>query len=501
MRSCSCLLILSVIFLTLSIFIAFYQHKITEIACKNVKSEVEEIKRKPKYILHLGKEGSKTLSAVDDVLQRLGLEKINTTGLQPSEYPKDWDLFWSFAHHDRIKTQYDFTTVKFNQKLNHFPGNYALVSKSVLATKTKLKFIPAAFLTSEEVQNYAKIHPEKRFVIKLKGNRGVKLTKPEDMNFTRTASLDDYFAQEFIEDPLLWNGHKFDFSIFVVITSVNPLRFYYYNKNVNLRFCLKPYNTSNPDDVHSYVIGTEIFPAQEFPGAREYVFRDYTYRDAFEAFMKSKGANLTEIWMKVEDLITQVVITKEKTFFEGIGNFGTPKFSHFELYRFDMIFNENFDLFLMEVNMSPNLLASSKISMHKYFFESVLYNLFNLIGIGTNFEQNEFKFPSVDVELMVAHPNGMTIKPEICLSDTCINNCDDPICNICWHCLNVNEKFERILAYREQMNLGDFKRLFPPNREVFNKLPINLVEENLLEETRKHVEWFFEMCKKNNKFC
>jgi hypothetical protein len=414
--------IFSLFFLALSILVAFYHQQITEITCRSHRH------RRPKYILHLKnpKNNSKTLIAVDNVLARLGYEKISTTGLEPSQYPTDWNIFWSFAHHDRIKDQVNFTSAQFHQRMNHFPGNYALVSKSVLATQTKLKFIPRAFLTSQDVQAYAKKHPAKRFVMKLKGNRGVKLVKPEDMNFTKTPALDTYFAQEFIENPLLWHGHKFDFSIFVAITSVNPLRFYYYSKNVNLRFCQKPYDTSDPEDVHSYVIGTDILPAQVFSGTREFVNRDYTYRDAFEAFMRGKGANLDEIWLKVEDLITQVVITKEKTIAEGvrnrepstffhlslifinfqIDNFGTQKFSHFELVRFDMMFNENFDIFLLEVNMSPNMQASQKISLHKYFFESVLYNLFNLIGVGASFEQDEFRFPNSDVELMVAHPNG-----------------------------------------------------------------------------------------------
>jgi hypothetical protein len=89
-----------------------------------------------------------------------------------------------------------------------------------------------------------------------------------------------------------------------------------------------------------------------------------------------------------------------------IAAFGTKKFSHFELVRFDMIFNANFDLFLLEVNMSPNMQAAPSISLLKHSFENVLYNLFNLVGIGTSFVKENINFPDGGAEKMVVHPDG-----------------------------------------------------------------------------------------------
>jgi hypothetical protein len=67
--------------------------------------------------------------------------------------------------------------------------------------------------------------------------------------------------------------------------------------------------------------------------------------------------------------------------------------------------------------------------------------------------------------------------------------------------MTVNERFEKIQAYREQMNLGDFTRLFPPSKEKFEQLPRHLIDDELMPESVKHAEWFFEMCKKNRNFC
>jgi hypothetical protein len=163
-----------------------------------------------------------------------------------------------------------------------------------------------------------------------------------------------------------------------------------------------------------------------------------------------------------------------------------------------MIFDENFNLFLLEVNMSPNLVAPPKKSLNKFMFENLLFNLFNLISIGTTYEKSNFKFRDGDFELMAAHPNGMSVKPEICVNEC--SKCEEEKCEICWHCLDNNEKYDRILAYREQINIGDFKRLFPPEKDFLDEAEEEFWDK-LNEENEKHVKWYREMCKKNKKFC
>lgn len=278
--------------------------------------EIPVPEKKPTfYLFDRHGPNSVVLKAVENVLNRLGLERIYKN-IEPENITMDYDLFWCF-HHQNVHSL-NWTNLKFHQKLNHIPGNYALVSKSVLGTTTDSPYVPKAFLKSENCQKYAAQHPEKLFVMKLKSNRGVKLVKPNEMNFTISSSLENYFAQEFIDKPLLWDGYKFDFSIFVVITSVNPLRLYYYDKTVNLRFCLKPYSIDDPEDVGSYVIGSEFQAAQNFKPVQEFIMNGFTNKDAFENMMRRRGVNLEEIWWKVEDLIRSVVMGKEKIMIDAV---------------------------------------------------------------------------------------------------------------------------------------------------------------------------------------
>lgn len=67
--------------------------------------------------------------------------------------------------------------------------------------------------------------------------------------------------------PLLFNIHtclrKFDFGIYVVITSIEPLRVYVYNGDILLRFCSENYLPLNVKNVNKYVVGDDYTPLWE----------------------------------------------------------------------------------------------------------------------------------------------------------------------------------------------------------------------------------------------
>ncbi|CAG9798495.1 unnamed protein product [Chironomus riparius] len=465
--------------------------KSSELKSKEIKSIKEPSKLK--YILYDGLNRSDILITVDRVLSRLGLEKIEVSN--PSNLPNDWNLLWTFYYHESLNEFINWSDIKHHQKVNHFSGNYMLVSKSFLTTHGNFDFIPKGFLNSEDVQKYATAHPNKRFVIKLKSSRGVKLIEPSEMNFSQKSS--DYFAQEFIDDPLLWNGYKFDFNIFVVITSVNPLRVYYYKKNVFLRFCLKPYSTANISDIDAYVIGTDHIACQSFPYVKAYVEAGYTYKDAFEGFIKEIGGDIDQVWKQVENVIRSTVLIKEKYMINGINRLKASKNSFFELYRFDMILDKNLKLYLMEVNMSPCTVPVTDRMHNKLMYEHLMFNLFTLIGIGTAYEKESFQFPNYDVESMVAYHDAITVKPKTCLSSSCNANCTSDACKFCWNCLSEDYRIEMIQALQEQMNRGYFTRVFPVQKED--------IKEDLWKDithlNKFYIEWFQEMCKKNKQFC
>ena len=71
------------------------------------------------------------------------------------------------------------------------------------------------------------------------------------------------------------------------------------------------------------------------------------------------------------------------------------KHTFFELFRFDFILNDNLDLFLIEVNQSPNVNPSALLHRDQRLFENLLYNVFTLIGVGHYMPKEDFRFGQV----------------------------------------------------------------------------------------------------------
>lgn len=169
------------------------------------------------------------------------------------------------------------------------------------------------------------------------------------------------------------------------------------------------------------------------------------------------------------------------------------------MYRFDLFLDRDLNLFVFEINQSPNIYVNEKYENNRHVYESVLYNLFNLIGVGTSYKTSSLKFPSLDDEQMVVHPNSLSVLPDTCMNFPCNETCAEE-CELCWDCLDLDRRYELQLAYLEQMNSGDMKRLFPPKSD-FLRTADDKFWASLEPESRHHTMWFAEMCKKHEKFC
>lgn len=76
--------------------------------------------------------------------------------------------------------------------------------------------------------------------------------------------MESKFLQTFCSKCLLFQFfRKFDIGIYVIMTSVNPLRVYTFNTDVLLRFCAKKYLPFNSSDLDSYVVGDDYTPIWE----------------------------------------------------------------------------------------------------------------------------------------------------------------------------------------------------------------------------------------------
>ena len=270
--------------------------------------------------------------------------------------------------------------MKPGQKVNKFPGSGFITNKVNLAT-SGLKNVPKAFqipADKEEFLNYAKQNPEKLFVQKNNNHRGIKIEKVENLNLDDAGS----FVQEFIHNPLMVDGYKFDIGIYTTLTSVDPLRIYVHNNDVLLRFCPTKYHPFDPEDRDKYVVGDDYLPSWEVPSFTKYMDEKagFSFRDTLNAYIiNSMKMDPNKMWDELYSTIVQVYQNTETHFAKAVRNYPHSD-AFFEMVRFDFVIDDQLNVYLMEANMSPNL-SSAHFSANAGLYEEVVDALLRLVGV------------------------------------------------------------------------------------------------------------------------
>ncbi|XP_046967768.1 probable tubulin polyglutamylase ttll-15 [Vanessa cardui] len=384
------------------------------------------------------------LKHVHLVLERIGYEKA--TNKTP------WTLLWSHDYPFRVLYP-NLHRLKTNQKVNHFPGTGFITNKVDLATSPS-KFIPKAFKIPKNTKEFLRYASENRnavFLEKHNQHRGVYLKNVTAIDLSSGES----FVQEYVQKPFLVDGHKFDIGVYVVLTSVDPLRVYWYKGDVLFRYCPAKYYPFDPKNLDKYVIGDDYLPTWEVPSlAHPYTALGFSMKEAFDHYATSKGKNVTRMWEEVQEAITEVFLKKEHYIIEALKNYPSKE-NFFEMMRFDLVLDEDFKVYLLEANMSPNL-SSAHYPPNQLLYEQVLYNLFNLVGVANSVNNNNA------AGNMISSQKNIAVYSHEC-STICKDNCDSSdICKLCKPCLEPKLKTSLLNAHREYLHKGDFKRLFPP---------------------------------------
>nr|XP_040227578.2 probable tubulin polyglutamylase ttll-15 [Anopheles coluzzii] len=449
-----------------------------------VEKKVVSRESRPKYWVFGRNPTGGHLLHVHNVLQRLGID-------QTSNDTTDWDLLWA---HDYPFRKLNLQRMQRHQLVNHFPGSGYITNKVDLST-TKLQYIPAAFKLPAELtqfREYAKTNPNKQFVQKHNQHRHIQIKRTDEIDF----SNNDTFIQEFIDDPLLVDGYKFDIGVYTVITSIDPLRVYIYKGDILFRYCPVPYHPFNASDVDKYIVGDDYLPTWEVPSLKPYYTKyGFGMKDSFDAYVRSTGRDPTTIWEQVEDAI-RLLILKKEPLFTGLLSRYAYKRNFFEMMRFDLVVDNKLKVHLMEANMSPNL-SSAHFKPNRLLYEQVIYNLFQLVGVGASIQRDSFRKQPLDTEAMLTSLKNLATAANLCSELPCTESCAPVVCQLCSTCLEEQDIDDLQRAYREHMNRGDMKRIFPVPKSDQHRVDYEL----LSAKNQFMSKWFEEKCKVDQSYC
>lgn len=318
--------------------------------------------------------------------------------VSPSE---DWNIYWANTLNCRNIFNLDSgCRLGDNQLINHFPNHYELVRKDLLvknikryrkelekecnplASKTEIKlangqavnrytyldFIPVTFVLPSDYNMFVeefRRFPQSTWILKPCGksqgagifliNKLSKLKKwsRESKKYLQhqLTSKDMYVISRYIDNPLLIGGKKFDLRIYVLVTSFRPLKAYMF-RNGFCRFCTMKYDTSVTELDNMYVHLTNV-SVQKHGGDYNSLHGGKLGINNLKLYLEgTRGRKVTE---RLFEEIQWLIVHSLKAVAAVMAN----DRHCYECYGYDIIIDDNLKPWLIEVNASPSMTATT----------------------------------------------------------------------------------------------------------------------------------------------
>mmetsp|Transcript_19613 Transcript_19613/g.19652 ORF Transcript_19613/g.19652 Transcript_19613/m.19652 type:complete len:208 (-) Transcript_19613:322-945(-) len=186
-------------------------------------------------------------------------------------------------------------------------------------------------------------------------------------------------ASEYISNPLLINGLKFDLRIYIAVSSIDPLRLYIYKEGL-VRFATEPYNLDDPANRFGHLTNYSL--NKYAPNFQDLDQDGKGYKwtlSALKEFFAGKDINFNIIWEGIKDIAAKTLISIETTMNAGMNMFVPYNTNCFELLGFDILIDDQLRPWLLEVNLSPSMNTDTSIDLKVK--SKLITDLFNLVGI------------------------------------------------------------------------------------------------------------------------
>ncbi len=177
---------------------------------------------------------------------------------------------------------------------------------------------------------------------------------------------DNNLAQKYLAEPQLYEGHKFDFRIYMLIASVNPLKVYYHDGF--LRLSLFRY-AKNSTVVASQITNTELSKHfiknleaenKTHEGKTPDELRDFQMKtlDELSDYLNQIGRVSNPNWGN--DYLRR----QFKTAFLSVGKMLEKKLHKssdlFEMFGVDLMLDSDHKLYILEINASPMVIGTNR---------------------------------------------------------------------------------------------------------------------------------------------
>ncbi|KAK4884418.1 hypothetical protein RN001_000689 [Aquatica leii] len=343
------------------------------------------IQTKPGYLLHIAYKVSQAeAKLLSKLLECHGLSEASNTS-------NDFNLLWTGSH----PKPGTLRSLLPYQRVNHFPRAYELTRKDRLYKNIErmqhgkglkhFDFVPQTFVMPGEYRDLCTTHYRVKgpWIVKpVASSRGRGIFIVE--NPSQVPLDEPVVVAKYINKPLLVEGHKCDLRLYVLVSSFDPLIVYIYEEGL-VRLATVRYDASHKQlwnpcmHLCNYSINKyhSDYVKSDDPSA-ENVGHKWTL-SALLRHLKSQDKDTALLMSQIEDVIVKAILATAGAIVPACQMFVPHLNNCFELYGFDILIDENFKPWLLEVNLSPSLGCDSPLDVR--LKSAMLADLLTLIGI------------------------------------------------------------------------------------------------------------------------
>lgn len=246
------------------------------------------------------------------------------------------------------------------------------------------KFFPKTFLLPEQLnvfKNYFNSVTNEVFIAKptngLQGDGIILIHSLGDLpNFDllkkTNSKYTEYVVQKYIENPLLIEKKKFDLRLYILVSSIEPY-ICYLNEEGLARFCTHEYKSPTKKNKKNSYMHLSNYSLNKNSDCFKQSDEISEINDGSKRTLQSFWKSLEASGYKKDDLMkpTERLIKKFMTaiypflHFSYENIFRGKKLNSFHVIGMDILYDENLNPFLMEINSNPSLSVTTPVNNGK----------------------------------------------------------------------------------------------------------------------------------------
>jgi len=322
----------------------------------------------------------------------------------------DWNFYWANMHNfNNVMSPDSGYRLADNQIINHFPNHVELTKKDLMVKNIKrykkefekdkngvnidkpdpktvyLDFLPLTFTLPGDYNLFVeefKKSPSTNWIMKPTDKaRGVgifivnklhqvkKWSRESKIQWSYANCKDSYVISKYIDNPLLIGGKKFDLRLYVLVTSWRPL-IAYKHKQGFCRFCSVKYSNNCNDLDNNFIHLTNVSIQKHGDDYNEANGGKWSVKHLRLHLESTRGLEVTNQLFHEIDLIFINSL-------RAVQNSVTNDRHCFECYGYDIIIDDQLKPWLIEVNASPSLTATT--SSDRILKHELINDIINIV--------------------------------------------------------------------------------------------------------------------------